>query len=54
VEARCWIGTSDPAEFGELSAEWFAAGAQIIGGCCRTRPEHIRAVAEAANRAFNN
>jgi homocysteine S-methyltransferase len=54
AEARCWIGTSDPAEFGELSAEWFAAGVQIIGGCCRTRPEHIRAVVEAARGAFSN
>jgi homocysteine S-methyltransferase len=45
--ARCWIGASDPAEFGELAAKWFAQGAQIIGGCCRTRPAHIRAVARA-------
>ncbi len=51
--ARCWIGSSDPAEFGALAAEWFAKGVQIIGGCCRTRPDHMRAVAEAANRAFN-
>ncbi len=42
---RCWIGTSDPAKYGELAREWFAAGAQIVGGCCRTRPEHIRQVA---------
>jgi homocysteine S-methyltransferase len=44
VEARCWTGTTDPADFGALSAEWFAAGAQIVGGCCRTRPAHIREV----------
>jgi homocysteine S-methyltransferase len=46
--ARCWIGMSEPAEFGKLAAEWFAQGVQIIGGCCRTRPEHIKAVANAA------
>lgn len=46
--ARCWIGTSEPMEFGEKVSEWFAAGAQIVGGCCRTRPEHIRRVARAA------
>ncbi len=47
-ERRCWIGTTDPAEFGARAAEWFRAGAQIVGGCCRTRPEHICAVASAA------
>lgn len=48
--ARCWTGTSDPAEFGAMAAEWFAAGAQMIGGCCRTRPAHIHEVAMAAKR----
>ncbi len=50
--ARCWTGSSDPAEFGALAAEWFAKGVQLIGGCCRTRPAHIRAVAEAAGPAL--
>jgi homocysteine S-methyltransferase len=50
--ARCWIGTSDPAEFGTLATEWFAMGAQMIGGCCRTRPAHICEVARAAERIF--
>ena len=48
AEARCWTGSGDPANFGASAARWFAAGAQIVGGCCRTRPEHIRQVAEAA------
>jgi homocysteine S-methyltransferase len=46
--ARCWTGTTDPAEFGAMAKDWFAAGAQIVGGCCRTRPEHICQVAEAS------
>jgi homocysteine S-methyltransferase len=46
--ARSWTGKADPAVFGAMAAEWFAAGAQIIGGCCRTRPAHIREVAEVA------
>jgi homocysteine S-methyltransferase len=45
---RCWTGTTDPEDFGVKAAEWFQAGAQIVGGCCRTRPAHIRAVARAA------
>ncbi len=50
AERRCWTGVTDPADFGARAAEWFKAGAQIVGGCCRTRPAHIRAVAEAARR----
>jgi homocysteine S-methyltransferase len=45
---RSWTGTSDAAQFGTMAGEWFAAGAQIVGGCCRTRPAHIREVVVAA------
>lgn len=48
ADARSWTGSSDPADFGAMAASWFAAGAQIVGGCCRTRPAHIRQVAVAA------
>jgi homocysteine S-methyltransferase len=50
AEARCWMGASDPTAYGAMAAEWFAAGAQIVGGCCRTRPSHIRQVAEVAKQ----
>ena len=26
---------------------WFAAGARLIGGCCRVRPQHVAAIAAA-------
>ena len=45
AEQRCWTGTTDAREFGEMAKGWFEAGAQIVGGCCRTRPEHIREIA---------
>lgn len=48
AERRAWTGTTDPVAFGTSAAEWFRAGAQIVGGCCRTRPEHIAEVAQAA------
>lgn len=51
--ARCWIGTSNPAESGALAEDWFAQGAQIIGGCCRTRPAHIQQVATAMERIIS-
>ncbi len=46
AQDRRWTGSSDPSAYGAQAAAWFAAGAQIIGGCCRTRPAHIRQIAE--------
>jgi len=34
-------------EYAQLALEWRAEGAQIVGGCCGTTPEHIAAAAEA-------
>jgi release factor glutamine methyltransferase len=35
------------AEYAEMALRWRAEGAQIIGGCCGTRPEHVAAAREA-------
>jgi homocysteine S-methyltransferase len=48
AETRSWTGSSDPESFSALSVAWRDAGADWIGGCCRTGPEHIRAIAHAA------
>jgi homocysteine S-methyltransferase len=45
---RLWTGTQDVAAFGRMAEEWFRAGAQMVGGCCRTGPEHIASVKQAA------
>ena len=42
---RCWQGDGQIQAFGELAGHWRDSGAQWIGGCCRTGPEHVRAVA---------
>ena len=34
-------------EFAEMALRWRAEGAQIVGGCCGTRPEHIAAARDA-------
>ena len=50
AEHRCWIqvpGQNDPATYGQQASQWYAQGAQLIGGCCRTRPAHIHEVAAA-------
>jgi homocysteine S-methyltransferase len=42
-----WTGAANPIGFEEMAHTWRRAGADWIGGCCRTGPEHIRAVAAA-------
>ena len=44
-ENRVWVGTAgiDTAQ----AAEWVTAGARIVGGCCRVRPDDIAAMAAA-------
>jgi homocysteine S-methyltransferase len=44
--AKRWLGESVPAEFGTYSREWRKLGAGLIGGCCRTTPEHIRQISD--------
>jgi S-methylmethionine-dependent homocysteine/selenocysteine methylase len=34
-----------PAALGAQARDWVDAGARIVGGCCGTHPEHIRALA---------
>ncbi|HUO36490.1 MAG TPA: homocysteine S-methyltransferase, partial [Mycobacterium sp.] len=46
ARSRAWVG---PSRFSaELVSGWVAAGARIIGGCCRVRPADIAAIAAAA------
>jgi homocysteine S-methyltransferase len=40
---RTWVGQSHWSA--ELAPQWVAAGARIIGGCCRVRPADITAIA---------
>lgn len=44
-ENKTWYGTADPQGFGTAASHWQALGATIIGGCCRTTPKHIQALA---------
>lgn len=36
-----------PERFASLAREWIRTGAQVLGGCCGTSPEHIRALRES-------
>jgi S-methylmethionine-dependent homocysteine/selenocysteine methylase len=35
----------EPDAFAAQAAHWLGAGARVVGGCCGTTPEHIRALA---------
>jgi homocysteine S-methyltransferase len=48
AETRGWTGNSDPQGFGALATTWREASADWIGGCCRTGPQHIRAILQAS------
>ncbi len=41
-----WRGEAIPSEFGTYSREWRKLGAGLIGGCCRTTPDHIRQISD--------
>ncbi|ADH66335.1 MULTISPECIES: homocysteine S-methyltransferase [Nocardiopsis] len=46
-----WTGTAEPEEFGRAAVGWYEAGAVLVGGCCRTGPEHVRSVRAHLDRA---
>ncbi|MCZ2828085.1 homocysteine S-methyltransferase [Modestobacter sp. VKM Ac-2986] len=41
--ARRWTGTTGVGDVGA----WVTAGARLVGGCCRVRPDDVRAIADA-------
>ncbi len=48
AESKTWLGISDPDLFIEMAKEWLKTGADIIGGCCRIGPDHIRAISDSS------
>ncbi len=45
-ERKTWTGAAEPTSFARSAISWREAGAQLIGGCCRTGPEDIRSLRE--------
>jgi len=43
-----WHGASAENSFADYTKQWYKAGARAIGGCCRTTPDDIRAIAKWA------
>jgi len=47
---KTWHGISSGETFGWSTQHWYECGARLIGGCCRTRPEDIMAIATWARK----
>lgn len=47
---KCWEGGGSQEPFSDQAKRWYSKGAQIIGGCCRTKPEDIRHIAQWARK----
>jgi homocysteine S-methyltransferase len=45
TKPRSWAGAPDGLSLADLAPAWVAAGARWIGGCCRTGPADIAALA---------
>jgi homocysteine S-methyltransferase len=46
---NCWVGSSGVTDFCVPAMRWRAAGASLIGGCCRTTPDDVRAIRRSLN-----
>lgn len=48
--SKTWRVNPAAPTFSELVPKWLAAGASLIGGCCRTTPEDIQQVAKVMSK----
>ena len=46
IENKVWLENKDGKTYVDWAKEWYRVGARAIGGCCRTRPEDIKAIYE--------
>ena len=44
---KTWHGSRDGLAFGDYARRWMRAGANAVGGCCRTVDSHVREVVRA-------
>ncbi|WP_144560359.1 homocysteine S-methyltransferase [Shouchella miscanthi] len=48
ASSKQWNEVLSSQPFSTSAKSWYEAGARIIGGCCRTKPEDIEAIADWA------
>jgi len=49
VQTNQTVHPLGPAEFGQIISEVAAEGANVVGGCCGTTPDHIKAARRCLN-----
>jgi homocysteine S-methyltransferase len=49
---RGWVGDRSANRWEERATDWYARGAEWIGGCCGTTPEDIQAMRAALKERF--
>lgn len=50
AHSKKWHGNSSSETYSRSAKSWFDKGAKLIGGCCRTTPEDIKAIATWARK----
>lgn len=50
--SKRWINDHGPIDWTTLVPQWVRAGAEIIGGCCRTSPEDIFEIKKILNKNY--
>lgn len=51
AEGKCWLPAPVEKDVPGQARRWFAAGARLIGGCCRTTPDDIRELARLRSKS---
>jgi S-methylmethionine-dependent homocysteine/selenocysteine methylase len=46
-----WRDACTPRAYAAHARDWIAAGARAVGGCCGTRPAHVRAITRRLGRS---
>jgi len=50
---KSWEGQSDFLQFETACIDWYKEGAGLIGGCCRTGPQHIKAMRSSLTKELD-
>lgn len=48
--SKTWSEASSAEDYGFSTQHWYEAGASLIGGCCKTKPSDIEAIATWARK----
>ena len=51
AKSKTWNGTSDPVKFSEICKHWIQLGVNLVGGCCRIGPSHIKHLCKSIYKA---